>query len=359
MYIPADDVTPLVSENLFYDLLEIDELHIDRVWWDQPLIERNTIEDRLFFSTSDLHLMAFESIWMMYFNEDMIKALNLEEPYELALNQGWTWEKFTEYCAAAASLNGDASFTFDVNGNATYGMVDFGNTTAMAYGLGLEMATRDDNGRYQFTAESNPHFLSGWENLINFYGKNDGLSVVCKAQDLDPDGYFTTFMEERALFLHAELKGATMLREWEGNFGILPQPKFDESQENYDSQVLNGCLSFCIPTTNVNLERTGRIVDYLTYTSYKSLLPRYYDIHVSLKALGRQESKDVLKIIRGTRGLDASNPFGWTSQLYTDLQALALEGNLALASTIETYRNQCIANIDNTYKTYPSLNHAN
>ena len=35
MYIPADSLTPLLSENLFYDLLEIEELKIDKVWWDQ------------------------------------------------------------------------------------------------------------------------------------------------------------------------------------------------------------------------------------------------------------------------------------------------------------------------------------
>ncbi|MBQ8208871.1 MAG: hypothetical protein IJZ89_09095, partial [Clostridia bacterium] len=72
MYIPAAKLTPLISENLFYDLLEIEELYIDKVWWDQPLIERNIIEDRLFYATSDLNLMAFEGIWCMYFNEDLM-----------------------------------------------------------------------------------------------------------------------------------------------------------------------------------------------------------------------------------------------------------------------------------------------
>ena len=54
MYIPSQQLTPLISENLFYDLLEIEELHTDRIWWDQPMITRNTIENRLFFATSDL-----------------------------------------------------------------------------------------------------------------------------------------------------------------------------------------------------------------------------------------------------------------------------------------------------------------
>ena len=358
MYIPAAQLTPLISENLFYDLLEIDELKIDKDWWDQPLITRNIIEDRLFYATSDLSLMAFEGIWCMYFNEDMMIDLGLDLPFELALSGNWTFDEMKKYCAAAANLNGDASFVFDVNGNATYGLVSMGTPHYMAYGMGAEYTSRDENGRYQFTADTDTKFTSTWESLISFFGPDDGMHVYGTSADLDPDGYYGIFEANRALFLHAELKGATMLREWEGSFGLLPQPKYDASQESYNSNIFKSCLSFCIPNTNTNLERTGTIVDYLTYESYRSLLPRYYDIHVALKALGRQESIDVLALVRGTRGCEVAVPYGWATDLDTDLAKLAKENNLAIASTLETYKNAVVANIDKTYAEYPVLNHA-
>ena len=182
------------------------------------------------------------------------------------------------------------------------------------------------------------------------------MYVFGTAVDLDPDGYYGIFEANRALFLHAELKGATMLREWEGHFGLLPQPKYDESQEVYNSNLFGNCLSFCIPNTNKNLSRTGIIVDYLTYKSYENLLPRYYDIHVSLKALGRQESIDVLSLIRGTRGIEVSIPFCWTNDLSTAMGKLASTNSLAIGSTIEKYRDQIVSAIDKTYAKYPGLN---
>ncbi len=357
MYLPAMSLTPLISENLFYDLLEIEQLYIDKIWWDQPLITRNIIEDRLFYATSDLNLMAFEGIWCMYFNEDMMTQLGLEAPFKLALDGKWTMDQLKKYCAVAANLNGDADFMFDVNGNATYGMVDYGNSQYMAYGMGAEFAGRDENGRYKFTADTDTRFSQVWETLIKFYGPDDGMFVQGTSGDLDPDGYYGIFMANRALFLHAELKGATMLREWEGNFGLLPQPKFDETQETYNSNIFSNCLSFCIPNTNTNLERTGTIVDYLTYQSYKELLPRYYDIHVSLKALGKQESIDVLALVRGTRGCEVAVPFGWASDLGDKLSELAINNEMSIASTIETYKDKIIANIDKTYEEYPAHNH--
>ena len=359
MYIPASSLTPLISENLFYDLLEIEELNIDGIWWDQPLIERNIVENRLFYCTSDLSLMAFEGIWCMYFNENMMVELGLDLPFDLALNGNWTFDELKKYCAAAANLNGDTTFALNPDGNSTYGIISLERApTFMAYAMGTEFVTRDDNGRYQFTADTDPKFTDTWTKLIQFWGAGDGLAVfkLAAAADLDPGGYYYTFEQDRALFLSAELKGATMLREWEGTFGLMPQPKYDAAQESYESTLFSGCLSFCIPNTNTNLERTGIIVDYLTYQSYASLLPRYYDIHVALKSLDRQESIDVLALIRGTRGIEVSLPFGWLGSLQTDMQNMAQKNELAIASTLETYKDKVISNINKTYEEYPAHN---
>lgn len=357
MYISADKLTPLISENLFYDLLEIEELNIDKVWWDQPLIERNTVEGRLFYATSDLNLMAFEGIWAMYFNEDMMVELGLDLPYQLALDGKWTFDEMQRYCAAAANLNGDSTFTYDTEGNATYG-VAFHDAIPLreTYAMNVEAVSRDENGRYQFTADSNSKFTDVMTKLIGFVGSNDGLCVVGEGQDYDPKGYYTIFQSNRSLFIRAQLKGATMLREWEGNFGLMPMPKYDEAQETYNSTLFASCLSLCIPNTNTNLSRTGVIIDYLTYESYRSLLPRYYDIHVSLKALGKQESIDVLSIIRGTRGIEVGLPFGWTSEFYNDLATLCKTNSLQISSTIEKYRESIITAINKTYSEYPVLN---
>ncbi|MBR6603634.1 MAG: extracellular solute-binding protein [Clostridia bacterium] len=355
MYIPARNLTPLISENLFYDLLEVEQLNIDRVWWDQPLIERNTIEGRLFYATSDLNLMAFEGVWCMYFNEDMIKSLGLALPYELALSGNWTFDELKKYCAAAANLNGDSSFTFSTEGDSVYGLANSNTMGYFAYGMGAEYCSRDENGRYYFSADTDPVFNSVWENIIGFFGPEDGMTVNTTGSDLADDGYFGVFEARRALFLHAELKGATMLREWDGNFGLLPQPKYSADQETYNSNILQNCLSFCIPNTNTNLERTGTIVDYLTYASYTDLLPKYYNIHVSLKALGKQESIDVLALIRGTRGVEVAVPYEWCGSLEGALKELAMKNEYSLASTLEKSKASIESAINKTYETYPTL----
>ena len=355
MYIGCQDLTPLVSENMFVDLLEVPELNIDEIWWDQPLIRRNIVENRLFYATSDMNLMAFEGVWAMYFSEGMMQELGLEFPYQLVMDGKWTQERLNEYSKEAANLNGDQSFTYDVNGAATYGEVCLGGLERYRlYGFNTEFVARDENGRYQFTANTDPKFTTSWETIIDYFGSGDGRYVYGNSTDLAEDGYFQIFIDDRALFLSAQLKGATMLREWEGTFGLIPQPKYDESQETYESCVFRNVLSFCIPNTNTELSRTGIIVDYLTYESYRTLVPRYYDIHVGLKALTQDESRESLALIRGTRGAEISVPFDWTSDLANALCQLAMKGSLEITSTIETYQEACIAAINKTYEEYPT-----
>ena len=355
MYIGCTDLTPLVSENMFVDLMEIPELNIDRIWWDQPLITRNIVADRLFYATSDLSLMAFEGVWAMYFSEGMMDELGLDYPYQLVMDGKWTQERVNEYSKEAANLNGDQTFTFDVNGGATYGEVSMsGIENRRLYSFNIEYVARDDDQRYHFTAHTDPEFKAAWETIIGYHGAGDGRFVYGNSTDLAEDGYYQIFIDDRALFLSAELKGCTMLREWEGTFGLLPQPKYTEDQATYESAVFSNVLSFCIPTTNTELERTGVIVDYLTYESYRSLVPRYYDIHVGLKALTRDESRESLALIRGTRGIEISVPFQWTYDLSIALRGLAKKNSLEIASTIETYQDACIAAIDKTYAEYPT-----
>ncbi len=355
MYIGCKDLTPLVSESMFVDLLEIPELNIDQVWWDQPLIVRNTVADRLFYATSDLSLMAFDGVWAMYFSEGMMDELGLDYPYPLVKDGKWTMERLNEYSKEAANLNGDQTFTFNVDGGAIYGEVSMsGLENTRLYSFNIEYVKRDEDGRYQFTAHTAPEFTAAWETLINYHGAEDGRFVYGNTTDLAEDGYYQIFIDDRALFLSAELKGCTMLREWEGTFGLIPQPKYNEDQENYESKVFSNVLSFCIPTTNTELTRTGVIVDYLTYESYCSLVPRYYDIHVGLKALTQDESRESLAIIRGTRGIEVSIPFDWTYDLAIALRGLAKKNSLEIASTIETYQEACIAAINKTYEEYPT-----
>ncbi len=355
MYIGCQDLTPLISENLFVDLLDVPLLNIDKIWWDQSFIQRHILEDQLFYATSDLSLMAFESVWVMYFNEDKMQDLGLDFPYELVMDGKWTMEELNKYAKAAADLNGDSSFEYDADGSATYGEVSAeGIESQRLYSFNAEYVERDDMGRYEFTAHEDERFCDAWLALSDYFGSIDGRFVYGSKDNMAQDIFLKIFEDDRALFLSAELEYAPIICDMKSAFGLLPQPKYDMEQYSYESSVGGNVLSFCIPATNKELARTGIIVDYLTYESYRSILPRYYDTHTGPKALTKDESRQCLEIIRNTKGLEISVPFGWTRELSDELCYLAREGRTEIASTILAYHEDCIAAIDKTYEEYPT-----
>ena len=81
-------------------------------------------------------------------------------------------------------------------------------------------------------------------------------------------------------------------------YGILPNPKFDESQSNYYHLMDEFACAWAIPTTNENPEKTGIIMNYWGYLSSNSLIDAFYETTIKYKRLNAVEDAEMLDIIR-------------------------------------------------------------
>ncbi len=334
MYIPIKELTPLISENLFYDLLSIEELNITNIWWDQQTIIKNILDDKIFFATSDLNAMAFERSKCMFLNEDMLMEMGIDPPYVDVLCGEWTFDLMKRYCSAVSDLN----YSLAVPDYAP---------SLMADAMQAELLTRDDYGEYQFTADSDKKFKSTLNMLMGFFGENaDKISRNGSEREV--------FKENRSLFLIDELNFARELKNSMDSYGILPLPKYDKNQETYEAPYGSDCLAFCIPRTNDELERTGVVVDYLTYQSYAEFMPRYYDVIASEKSLFRGDTIDVLALMRGCRSIEVGISYGWLGDITAELDAMVRDNDKEPTLVVDEYKDRIISAIEKTYSEYPS-----
>jgi hypothetical protein len=122
------------------------------------------------------------------------------------------------------------------------------------------------------------------------------------------------FAEDRALFYHAGMNRVTLLRTMETDFGILPPPKYDESQTNYYASVDAWCTSaVSVPVTVPDKETTGLILEALAYESRYTLLPAYYDINLKTKFARDEESRAMIDIILENRLYDLGDMYDWSA----------------------------------------------
>ena len=119
----------------------------------------------------------------------------------------------------------------------------------------------------------------------------------------------------------------------EDDFGILPHPKFDESQKNYYS-MLNQvyATAYSIPITNENPERTGWILDVMGYYSQDTLYPAVIEKNIKTKAMRDEESIAMLDILFDSKFYELG---GWGTKIYENIGNLVMKGENTYSSTLE------------------------
>ncbi|MBQ8510322.1 MAG: hypothetical protein IJ493_10500 [Clostridia bacterium] len=229
------------------------------------------------------------------------------------------------------TING---FTFNAEGNAVYGVAAHTSSTgSFIYSSGIRYTSEEKDGSLKLTI--------GSEKLYNMLDKlgtimsvSDGHAHFDQSQAANPSYYYNVFAADHALFLTSELKGALSLRDMSSTFGLVPLPKYDENQESYYSLTNYSASLLCVPKSADNLERTGVILDALTYESYDSVLPVYYDITVSQKGLRNDESIEMLSIIQRSRGTEFTRVYGINTNIHNGFIDLISKGSESAATII-------------------------
>ena len=331
-------LTPaMVTDGYFRNLLDIEGLHLNEAWWDSVVAENGTVEDALYFVTSPMQLMPYDGAWALFFNESMMERNDLEKPYDLVREGKWTIDALLEYTKAIANMNGDASFKWNVNGNAIYGISSHQfSPDKFILGAGEYVIEKNDAGELVFAA-NDERFFNVVDKLSDLLDNNTGYTLYSSNTDFDAEagGYMYVFEAGRSMFLTAEIKGAQLLRNMEDTFGIVPYPKYDENQESYYSSFVNQCYYYTIPVTSPNVYETAVISDYTSYLSMQEVLPVYYGNVVEQKGLRNQDSIEMLDIILGSKSIDLGILFGWSNALLESMRDKFFAGTIDIASLVE------------------------
>ena len=349
---PIDNLSSLMTDGILVDLLTVDSLNLDKPWWDNDVVGAATIEDRCYFASSDISFFPFEATWILYFNEDRFDAMKLEYPYDDVREGKWTIDRLYELCQAGTSLNGQDSYKYDEERNvADYGIITHGQVVqALMFGGGETLITTK-NGTPEFSGASDRAYRL-FEKIAQITG-TDGVSLdrdKAGGQDTDTKSFCrTAFRTGHFMFMSETLGHIAGLRDYEGNFGVLPIPKLDEDQDGYHSMIATwGTLMTTIPASSNDPERTGVILDALAYDSYKNLMEPYYDTYLNQKGARNDDSADMLKIIRDTRIVNTGYIFGWTNNVTGSLTSMLENGDASVASTIASAKESIATNIQKT-----------
>ena len=284
-----------VQNGYLYDLMTIDALDLDKVYWDQAFNNAMNVEDKAFVATGDISPFSMRITSCLTFNKKMLNDRQIAYPYALVDNGAWTMDEMLAMTTDVtnkdlgedAAVYGFTCWTMDV-------------PFSLFYGTGGMFVSLNEDKLPELTYKN--------EDVINRYEKIYKLIVEQKAYHAtDASNYdkvYEIFMDGRAMFCDLSLsKIASTFGEME-DYGIVPVPKYDRHQDEYLSFV-NGAVSLTmVSKAEKDPEFVGAIMEAMAAYNYDKVTPNMYESVVKLKAARDPDSPRMVDYILRYRIFD-------------------------------------------------------
>ena len=301
------NIIELIQEDLYLDMnLYSDILHTNQPWWVKDAVTSFTLGSHLYVASTELLLRDKGATSTLYFNQYMARDYEDDLPnfFELVDNKEWTIERMIDACEIVAHPNdGDDELnsTDDV-----WGIVGGDDPVYYLYNaFGYKFAHIDEFGYIEYDYGFNPETITVMQDIFlnvmyaDFYFNNYVMS------DLLEEGQ-NVFVQGNSLFYSSMVKDTTTrMKNMEDLYGILPHPMLDEDQEDYSSLVwVHHDASLGIPAHVSDPEMCAIILEALSWESYYTVFPVFYETILLNRAAKDEDSKRMLEVVFGARSYD-------------------------------------------------------
>ena len=304
------EVAKLAAGGCLRDLNEVPHMDLSRDYWDQRANADLSIGGRMYYTTGDIGVQDNMVTHCMLFNKEMVRQYGFDDPYELVKDGTWTLEALgTMVRAVGEDANQDGVY----DENDVYGLMTWlDNVQAILAGAGERVCRVNDSGELELTLYN--------ERVVNLYDdftaliydsshvfnyQYDNKTGDRSSSDVWDKNRVNMFNNNQAMFYFTMLTTVPRHRDSTTDFGILPYPKYDESQKNYGHGIgVNQCSFVCVPEMVKNDARTGFVLEELSYQGKKLLTPAYYEQTLIGQYTRDEESAAMLDLIFATRVYD-------------------------------------------------------
>lgn len=298
----ANYMLPTISNGYFMDLYAIPYIDLEKPWWSQGYVENMTIDGSLYLATGSASINFLDNMCVMFFNKGMVESYDLDNPYDLVNNGNWTFDRLMEMSSAVTGdINGDGEIKVeDRIGHFTYGNM----LIALTQSFNLDFSKRGDDG-YPYITYMTDRMASAFDKMTEFYNSDDMLVYTNPGDTLSLAASMQNiFSEGNKLIMSQVLSSASVMRDMETDFGIIPMPKYDDIQDRYYTCVMENLTVLGVPTSAEPPELSGILAEALAAEGYKEVTPAYFDIALQGKYSRDNESAEMLELIRDSAWFD-------------------------------------------------------
>ncbi len=300
----------LIATNSLMDMSEFTTVDLDMPWWTQSLRDTYSIAGALYLLNGPILTCHYQDAASVLFNKVVAEDYGIDGLYDLVKNGEWTFDKMFEIAAVIPE---------NIGGSGAYRFGD-PDAVSMLIAQGITITKFDENGVPYVEDAIDKTIVDIADKYCRIFG-DDTLTVNTKGsfaghnyenfeEKYGYDRYEDMFADDRILFLFIPTDEAAWLRIHEVQFGILPMPKANVSQENYISYATPvSAFDVFTPKTTKDPTVTDVILEAMAALGYKYFKPVFYDTMLKSRMVYDYESKDMVDIIFNTKRHDMINMF--------------------------------------------------
>lgn len=355
----------LAYNGCLVNLFNVNNIDLSKPWWNQRLIEDLSYkQNKLYYINGDLTFLDKYGIACLLFNKQLFDDYGIEYPYEQVRQGRWTFDEFTKLVKGfGTDLNGDDK----MNEHDLWGLT--GNVAEIfrfMYGSNERIMSFSENNTIPTLNYFNERHINIVSKIVDVLSDRANILIADSGQLSHlSDGYAGgDFVNRsgRTLLISGMVGSIPDMRAVEYDFGIIPFPKSDAAQQNYYSMVstYGWGTALSIPTTNINVERTGLILEVMSGYSTDIIIPALIDVSLKSKYVRDEESAEMLEILLKSTFYDVSNEYAWGQVVWSGLMGIYYEavknGFGKFVSSMEAQLNKVEADTEKWIAAFEELN---
>ena len=290
------------------DLRNTQYIDFEKNYWSQGFNDALSYKNSQFFVTGPMSLSYYRYMFVTLFNKRVLEDEGMgDELYEVVENGEWTIDYMTGIVERFyRDLNGSGSR----DGADLYGFcARIGPTSSMmdGYWEGSEICVlkKDEDNAYVYEIDQE-RLSDSLDAVLALLNSSGSFTATTNAGDGD---VLTKFAQDESVMINYRLIAVEdpTIRNMTNDYGILPIPKLNESQD-YKTHVQVEVILYGVPSTCYDqIDDLGIFLEAYASESYNRVKPAYYEVALTSKYVKDQQSVDMLDRIVSSVAIDPVN----------------------------------------------------
>ena len=303
----ASEALTLASEGFLEDLTQQPNINLDMPYWDANSVEQLSLGGSLFFVSGDSNISTLDNAVVTLFNKHLYDNYpDFESPYDMVSAGTWTMANVMEMAKIATiDASGDGIDLQDQVGYFTYAS----GGIYYYYAAGQRVSTNDESGYPTITADD-PVTQDAVDYLYSILNPSQNVETIRGGSVERRDMFEVNHVLFTDMLIWDVRK---QIRPLDIDYGIVPPPKYSESQDRYYSLVyFQDCVHlWTLPKTYTDKDKATLMMEVMAAYSTDTTMHAYYNEVLYYYAARDPQSIEMLDIVRDSQTYDIALGYNW------------------------------------------------